>query len=125
MRWYQVERPKTSGSGSSSTTGTKWSDFDLAALEGEALLLGNWKNIEELEESLTLEELDLLVRTARDKEERMMKFYAAFKGVDLDASSKEQSQDVFDAVQRRAEARLTGRDVEDLEFEELGIEIMS
>ena len=90
-------------------------------MEGEALLLGNWKNIEEMEEALTLEELEVLIRAGREKEHRMMKFYAAFKGVNLDEDSD--TKDRFDAVQRRAEAKLSGKTEEELEWEELGIDI--
>lgn len=83
-------------------------------------MIGNWKNIEELEECLTLEELELVVSTAREREDRLMKFYAAFKGVDLDKQQEKSNR--FEEIERRAQARLTGKTVEDLEFEELGIE---
>jgi hypothetical protein len=47
-------------------------------------LLGHWKNYDELEESLTIEELILTVESMRDKEHRHHKFLAAMQGVDLD-----------------------------------------
>lgn len=99
------------------------------SLEGEALLIGTWKNIEDLEDHLTLEELELIVKSSREKEHRMMKFYAAFKGVDLDEGSKEEAAEVFARAQRRAEARLQGKTDEEINkheeiasFAEFGIE---
>ncbi len=53
----------------------------------------------------------------------MMKFYAAFKGVDLDEQSN--TQERFDEIKRRAEAQLTGKSEEELEFESLGIDIVT
>lgn len=94
----------------------------MASLEGEALLLGTWKNIDELEESLTLEELHLVIDKAREKEHRMMKFYAAFKGVNLDEQTD--TKERFEEIQRRAEARLRGKTEEELEWEALGIDIV-
>lgn len=98
-------------------------------LEGEALLDGPWKNIEEMEESVTLEELELRVKASREREHRMMKFYAAFKGVDLDEGNKQDSAEVFERAQRRAEARLLGKTDDEIDkheelsaFADLGIE---
>ena len=47
-------------------------------------MLGHWKNYDELEETLTIEELILTVESLRDKEHRHHKFLAAMQGVDLD-----------------------------------------
>lgn len=47
-------------------------------------MLGHWKNYDELEESLTIEELILTVESIRDREHRHNKFLAAMQGVDLD-----------------------------------------
>ena len=45
----------------SGASGTGWEEVDLAGLEGEAMLIGIWKNIEELEESINLPELEAIV----------------------------------------------------------------
>lgn len=63
-----------------------------------------------------MEELELVVKSGRDKEHRMMKFYAAFKGVDLDAS-EEDPKDRFEDIKRRAEARLSGKSDSEIEQE--------
>lgn len=92
-------------------------------MEAEVFLQGHWKNFEELEEDLCLEELEAVLKAGREKEHRLMKFYALFKGVDLDEAQDTKQR--FDAVQRRAEMRLTGKTEEELEFAELGIDIVS
>lgn len=68
-----------------------------------------------------MEELELVIKAQREKEERLMTFYASFKGVDL-RNNKKQNQDKFDEVKRRAEAKLQNRSVEELEYDDLGIE---
>lgn len=68
-----------------------------------------------------------MVKQGREKESRLMKFYAAFKGVDLDADSKESSRERLEAIERRAQARLAGQDPDAAEkagasFEDFGID---
>lgn len=88
-------------------------------MEGEALLLGIWKNIAELEATLTLEELELIVKTMRDKEYEARKFAAALKGIDLDKNNPQAAQRKVEEAQRRANMRLKGMTEEDIEREEL------
>lgn len=85
--------------------------------------MGIWRNVEELEESLNLSELELIVKAARDKEHRHNKFMAAIQGIDIDAGAQEDVQERFDRVQRRARAKLSGQSEEKLEFNDLGIDI--
>lgn len=47
-------------------------------------LLGRWKNYDELEDSLTIEELLATISAIRDKENNERKFNAAIQGIDLD-----------------------------------------
>ena len=47
-------------------------------------MLGRWKNYEDLEESLTLEELTLTVESIRDKEKRHNEFMAAINNIELE-----------------------------------------
>jgi len=51
-------------------------------------LLGHWKNYDELESSLSLDELMATLNAAREKDHRDKKFLAAMQGVDLDEESK-------------------------------------
>ena len=91
-------------------------------MEAEALLEGPWKNIEELEECITLEELQILIKAIRDKEHRTFKFMGALKGVDID--EKTDQKDRFEEIKRRAEARRQGVNVEKMELEEFGLDII-
>jgi hypothetical protein len=52
-------------------------------------LLGHWKNYEELESSLCLEELIAILDAIRKKEDRGRKFSAALQGIDLEDSVQE------------------------------------
>lgn len=92
--------------------------------------MGRWSNIEELEESLTLEELELIVKASREKEYRLMRFYAAFKGVDLEEDEKKEREEAFERAQRRANAKLAGksgdeidRELDIAEFGDFGLEV--
>lgn len=58
-------------------------------MESEVFLAGHWKNFDELEESLSINELNALVKALREKEERSMKFHAAINGVDLEEKEPE------------------------------------
>ena len=53
-------------------------------------MLGQWKNFEELEENLCVEELIVIINSIREKEHRERKFMAALQGVDLDEEEKEE-----------------------------------
>jgi hypothetical protein len=68
-------------------TPTTWEDLDLAQLESEVFLLGIWKNYDELESSLCLEELMKVLSTTRELNYEEKKFLAALKGIDLDEQS--------------------------------------
>lgn len=46
-------------------------------------LLGHWKNYEELENNLSLEELQATLNAIRDKEKREREFLAGINGIDL------------------------------------------
>lgn len=93
----------------------------MAALEAEVLLIGTWKNVEELEEALSLPELESLRGAIYDREQRHNRFMAAIKGIDLDEG--ESGKDKFEEVKRKAEARLAGKSEEELTLADMGIDI--
>jgi hypothetical protein len=68
-------------------TPTTWENLDLAQLESEVFLVGIWKNYDELERSLCLEELMKVLSTIRELDYEEKKFLAALKGIDLDEQS--------------------------------------
>lgn len=85
-------------------------------------MLGIWKNFEEMEENLTLAELEKLLEAKRDQDFQNKKFAAALKGVDLDEPSDKEAP-TFEEIKRRAEAKNMGVSADSLEFAEIGIGI--
>lgn len=86
-------------------------------------MLGIWKNIEELEESLSIDELKAIVKASREKEHRANKFAAALKGINIDEGSQNTAKEKFEEVQRRVQAKLYGKSEAALEMDELGLDI--
>jgi hypothetical protein len=67
--------------------GANWKTLDLAKLESEVFLLGIWKNFDELESSISIEELMQVLSITRDLDYEEKKFSAALQGIDLDSQS--------------------------------------
>ena len=65
-------------------SGSSWDDLDLAKLESEVFLLGIWKDYEELEKSLSMQEITTILNIKREEDYNNKKFLAAMQGVDLD-----------------------------------------
>jgi len=84
------------------------------------LLLGIWRNVEDLEASLNIHELRAIIDASREREHRQNKFNAALKGIDLDEGERKRNQDRLDAIQMRVNARLSGRSEHALESNDLG-----
>lgn len=90
------------------------------------MLSGNWKNFEELEETITLSELEQIVLALRKKEHRQNKFAAALKNIDIGDygdSSNETVEEVMHRAQVRAAARLNDMDPAEYELKSLGFGI--
>lgn len=81
-------------------------------------MLGQWKNFDEIEENLCLAEINVILEASRERRHEDRKFAAALKGVDLDENKEETS---FEAVKRRAEAKLRGMTEEQYELTEIGV----
>jgi hypothetical protein len=77
-------------------------------LESEVFLLGHWKNFDELESSLSIDELNALLEASRGKEEREMKFFAALNGVELDEEEKSEEIKDIASLQNRMTASKEG-----------------
>jgi hypothetical protein len=69
--------------------GSSWSEFDLAKIEGELFLLGNWKDYNDLESSLSLPEITITLSSKRELDYQEKKFLAAIQGVNLDEQAGE------------------------------------
>jgi hypothetical protein len=68
------------------------------------MLLGIWKNYEELEDSVSLPELTSILVAKHDKDQQNRKFLAALQGVDLDketGSSETKGQKEWEDLKAR------------------------
>jgi hypothetical protein len=74
--------------------GANWKTLDLAKLESEVFLLGIWKNFDELESSISIEELMQVLSITRDLDYEEKKFSAALQGIDLDSQSGKNNGEV-------------------------------
>jgi hypothetical protein len=73
---------------------SSWNNLDLAKLESEVFLLGIWKNFDELESSISIEELMQILSITRDLDYEEKKFSAALQGIDLDSQSGKNNGEV-------------------------------
>lgn len=87
------------------------------------MLLGIWKNVEDLEMTINLDELRMILDAARERDYRNQKFMAAIQGIDIDKGAKDSAKERFDAVQQRVQARLQGKSEEQLEYDALGLDV--
>jgi hypothetical protein len=81
--------------------GLSWDKFDLVSLEAEVFSLGIWKDFDDLEQSLSLQELTAILEAKRDKDYEDKKFAAALQGVDLDEQSGKKEEDPWEAMKAR------------------------
>lgn len=72
-----------------------------------------------MENKLSLDELEAIISASRDREKRNQEFFAAIQGIDLNEG---QANTDFEAVKRRAEAKLNGVDEEEYELDMAGID---
>lgn len=63
-----------------------------------------FKNYDDLEAHLTMQEVSKMIEKAREKKYEDQKFKAALKGIDLDEGRSSK----FDEIKRRAEAKALG-----------------
>jgi hypothetical protein len=85
---------------------SSWKNLDLAKLETEVFLLGIWKNFDELESSISIEELMQILSITRELDYEEKKFTAALQGVDLDGATggsdgKERGQKEWEDLKAR------------------------
>ena len=64
-------------------------------------MLGHWKNFDELESNLSLDELTALLDISREQKTQDREFLAAINGVDLDPEDKE-PEDILDLNNAKA-----------------------
>lgn len=95
----------------------------LADLEAEVFVkVGAWKSFDELEENVSLIELDWMVKAIRADQEDNRVFAAALKGIDLKEHAVDPIEEKRREIERRAQEKMLGfEEVERQEFEEFGI----
>lgn len=72
---------------------------------------------------INIEELKAILDAGRERDYRNQRFMAAIQGIDIDKDAKNDAEDRFEAVKQRVEARLQGKSVEELEYDELGLDV--
>lgn len=82
-------------------SGTTWETLDLAKLEAEAFLLGIWKDYDDLETSLSMQELMATLEAKREEDYAHKKFLAAMQGVDLDKQTGKGEQNKWEEMKAR------------------------
>lgn len=90
-------------------------------MEGEVFLLGIWKDFDELEESLSMDELMIVLKSKRESDYEIKKFHAALKGVDLDKETGHAQDQDFESFKDRVLSKHRGElgnDISTLEARE-------
>jgi hypothetical protein len=85
----KVGNPEKKVKEQATESGVTWETLDLAKLESEAFLLGIWKDYDELESSLSMQELMATLEAKREDDYNTKKFLAAIQGVDLDNNKQD------------------------------------
>lgn len=80
--------------------------------------MGNWKDYEDLENSLSMPELMATLAASRDKQYEQNKFFAAIQGIDLDDATgkggKERGQKEWEDLKSRVFSGGTASDSNDI-----------
>lgn len=85
-------------------------------------MIGHWKNFDELEENLSLAELEAILDAERKRQHSKHRFMAMLKGIDLDsAAAKSEEGDPFERAKAKAEAMQRGLSEEEYEFDDMGL----
>lgn len=90
-----------------------WQTIDLAKIESEVFLLGIYKDYEELESSLSLQELLSVVNMRRDLDYEEKKFLASIQGIDIEKGNKKEV-DPWEAMKARVFSKGQTNDPNDI-----------
>jgi hypothetical protein len=83
----EISEPSISEIVKAVDSGSTWDTLDLAKLESEVFLIGIWKDYDELESSMSMQELTATLKIKRELDYSDKKFSAAMQGVDLDKNN--------------------------------------
>jgi len=92
---------------------SSWQNIDLAKIESEVFLLGIYKDYEELESSLSLQELLAIINMRRDLDYEEKKFLASIQGIDIEKGNKK-SVDPWEAMKARVFSKGQTQDPDDI-----------
>lgn len=84
-------------------------------------MLGIWKDFEEMEMTLTMEELNHILAAKSRQDMRNWKFQASLKGINLD--DEEETGLTVEDKMREMEARNLGIDKDTFDLQEIGIAV--
>lgn len=85
------------------------------------MMLGIWKNIEELEESINLDELELIVGALRDREYRQYKAMAAVQGIDIEDQGEK--YDPVQEIKDKVAAQQSGKSEFEYGLDMIGLDV--
>jgi len=85
------------------------------------MLLGIYKSYEELEENLTIAEMNLLLKANAKKEERLHRVLAAVNGIKWDDEETGSAEEAVDRIAKNVDSKLNGKTDEQVELEAMGI----
>jgi hypothetical protein len=97
----KINNPDNKVKEQATNSGTTWETLDLAKLESEAFLLGIWKDYDDLETSLSMQELMATLEAKREEDYAHKKFLAAIQGVDLDKQTGKGEQNKWEEMKAR------------------------
>jgi hypothetical protein len=98
------------------------------------MLLGVYENIEHLEETITLEELNAVISAGRERDMRNWKFQASLNGIKLDDEKEDVQQETGEEalarIKRRAALKASGvtdeaevaRKIDQMEIFDMGLD---
>lgn len=86
---------------STSESGDTWDTLDLAKLESEVFLLGMWKDYDELERSLSMQELTATLEAKREIDFQDKKFAAAIQGVEIEGDEDTSTGNEWEELKAR------------------------
>lgn len=109
MRRYPNGRPKFNSGSKLDEWGelrertnskASWDEFNLADIETKVFLLGIWKSFEELEENISIPEINAILEAKVKEDYEHKQFLAAIKGIEM--PDYDTGDTTFEDVKRRA-----------------------
>ena len=83
---------------------------------------GAYKNFDDLEESLSLPELEIILKATRGRRHEEQRFQASLVGIEIEEGASDENG--YAEIERRAQERIaaeSGIDLESVEWGEMGI----